>query len=60
VYYDSIIEKNTNDSEFYFHAINKTTEPFRKEALMNRYDDSKTKIHWATTALDECILKDFR
>ena len=60
IYYDSVIEKNTNDSEFYSYAIDKTTETSRKEALLNRFEDSTNKVYWARNALDECILKDFR
>lgn len=60
IYYDTVIEKNTNDSEFYSYVINQTTEESRREALLNRFEDSKNKIYWAQNALDNCILDDIR
>lgn len=60
LYYDSIIEKNTNDSEFYVNSISNTDEEFRKQALINRFEDAGYKIIWAKDALDEYILKDIR
>jgi hypothetical protein len=59
LYYDSIIEKNVNDSHFYSHVIEKTDEIDRREALLNRFEESKNKINWAKNALDDCILEDF-
>lgn len=60
MYYDSIIEKNTNDSEFYFNSISNTDEEFRKQSLINRAEDAGHKINWAKDALDQYILKDIR
>lgn len=60
LYYDSIIEKNTNDSEFYFNSINNTDEEFRKQSLINRFEDAGYKITWAKDALDQYILNDIR
>jgi hypothetical protein len=60
LFYDSIIEKNVNDSHFYFSVINNTKELSRKEAILNRFEESKNKIDWARRALDNYILDDIR
>lgn len=60
IYYDSIIEKNTNDSQFYSYVIDQTKEQSRREALLNRFEESENKIYWARNALDDCILEDIR
>jgi hypothetical protein len=59
LFYDSVIEKHVNDSHFYSNVIKKTEEVSRKEALLNRFEESRNKIDWAKSALDDCILEDF-
>jgi hypothetical protein len=60
LYYDSVIEKNVNDSQFYFHTIENSNELSKKQAILNRFEDSKNKIDWARRALDNYILADIR
>jgi hypothetical protein len=59
LFYDSVIEKNANDSQFYYSVIKNTNEVDRKETLLNRFEESKNKINWARSALDDYILDDF-
>jgi len=60
LYYDSIIEKNVNDSQFYFYAIKNSAELSKRQAVLNRFEESKYKIDWARRALDNYILDDNR
>lgn len=59
-YYDSLIEKHSNDSYFYSYIISITKEEMRKKAILNRFEESKHKICWAKDSLDYCILEDIR
>jgi hypothetical protein len=56
LFYDSIIEKNTNDSYFYNHSIAHSDQEPRTQALLNRLEESKYKITWAKQSLDRFIL----
>jgi hypothetical protein len=60
LYYDSVIEKNANDSHFYFYVIQNSNELSKKQAILNRFEESKNKIDWARRALDNYILADIR
>lgn len=60
LYFDSIIEKNANDSLFYFHNIKNSNQDLKKQSLLNRFEESKNKIEWARQALDDYILGDIR
>jgi hypothetical protein len=60
LYFDSIIEKNSNDSLFYFYNIKNSDQDFKKQSLLNRFEESKNKIEWARQALDDYILGDIR
>lgn len=56
--YDDIIEKNYNDSQFYYHIIRGTASETRKNAVASRLEISKSKIDRAKEVLDEFIMKD--
>lgn len=56
--YDSIIEKNYNDSQFYSHIINGNASKTRKNAIASRLEISNTRIDAAKSALDKFIMKD--
>jgi hypothetical protein len=60
LFYDSIIKKNTDDSQFYYHIMSNTDEQARRETMLNRLEESKHKIDWAKNALDEYIMNDIR
>lgn len=56
--YDSIIEKNYNDSQFYSHIINGNASEPRKNAIASLLEISNTRVDAAKTALDKFIMKD--
>jgi hypothetical protein len=56
--YDSIIEKNYNDSQFYSHIINGGASETRKNAIASRLEIATTRMDAAKTALDKFIMKD--
>lgn len=58
--YDTILEKNYNDTQFYYHIINGNSDPTRKEAVKSRLEVSRAKMDRAKEVLDEFILKDIR
>lgn len=58
--YDCIIEKNYNDTQFYYHIINGTSNQVRKQAIQSRLEISQAQMDRAKEVLDEFILKDIR
>lgn len=57
-YYDSVVEKYSNDREFYSHIVETTARPERKSAIQNRLEEADSKIQWATSFLNDYIMKD--
>jgi hypothetical protein len=60
LYYDSVIEKNANDSQFYSYIIQNSKDETKVESTLTRFEESRYKISWAKSALDDYILKDIR
>jgi hypothetical protein len=57
-YLDSVIEKNSNDTQFYTHVIETSQSDARKKAMQTRYEIAEEKIMWATASLENLILSD--
>lgn len=58
--YDCILEKNYNDTQFYYHIINGNSDAVRKQAVLSRLEISQAQMDRAKEVLDEFILKDIR
>jgi hypothetical protein len=56
--YDTIIEKNFNDAQFYTHILSGNSNEDRKESVRMRLALSKEKISHARDILDDYVLKD--
>jgi hypothetical protein len=56
IQYDSIIEKNYNDSQFYYHIIQGRSNELRKKAVESRLEISKNKIDRAKEVLDNFVM----
>ena len=56
--YDDILEKNSNDVQFYTHILSGDSDESRKNAVRTRLDISKEKISHARDVLDDYVLKD--
>ena len=59
-YYDQVLEKNVNDCFFYENILKNSNEEERISSTLVRFEDSKHKIYWAKSSLDEFILNDIR
>lgn len=60
IHYDQVIEKNYNDSTFYFNTIEKTDDTIKKSIIESRLEISQDKINDAKHNLDCFILEDRR
>lgn len=60
IHYDNIIEKNFNDSKFYFNIIETTNDSTKKDIMNLRLEISQEKIDSAKHHLDRFILEDIR
>lgn len=58
IQYDNIIEKNYNDSCFYYHIMQGNSNEVRKTAIASRLQISKNKIDRAKEVLDNFIMND--
>jgi hypothetical protein len=60
IYFDRVIEKNSNDCEFYSHVIDKTEVDAKKEIYKTRQEIAESQINWAHEFLNDYIMKDIR
>jgi hypothetical protein len=60
IHYDQVIEKNYNDSTFYFNTIEKTDDATKKRIIESRLEISQDKINDAKYNLDCFILEERR
>lgn len=60
MHYDSIIEKNFNDTQFYCNIIESTDDDLKKDVMSSRLEISQEKIDNAKRNLDRFILEDIR
>jgi uncharacterized protein (DUF342 family) len=56
--YDSILEKNSNDVQFYTHILSGNSAEDRKSCARIRLAISREKISHARSILDDYVLKD--